>query len=177
MRGYTLAEMMVVLLVVGAVAVVAVPALMAPLAEARLSAAVSEVVTALEFARMTVIGSGRPTRVTIDDAADTILVEQFTTGINLLGSEGVLDEADVEGGDFAPMANPLNRSADYGISLADEDRFRGVEIAGATFGTDDWVVFDVLGIPSSGGAVILVSGAHQVVVTVSPVTGTVSISD
>jgi prepilin-type N-terminal cleavage/methylation domain-containing protein len=175
--GYTLAEMMVVVLIVAAVAVVAVPALMAPLAEARLSGAVNEVARALEFARRTVISSGRQTRVTVDAAADTILVEQFENGFDLLGSESVLNEGVVEGGSFVPMEHPLNRSLPYSVSFTAQERFRGVEITAVNFGGGSSVIFDTLGIPSSGGSVKLASDTHEVIVTVSPVTGAVSMSD
>ncbi len=175
--GFTLIEVIMVLLLLSIVATVGIPALNSGLDEARLSGTADEIVTALEFAQMSAMISGCQTRVTIDDGADTVLVEQFKTSQNLLGSESRLDASDVDGGAFAPMGNPMNRGTEYSFDLTSENRFGGTDITVVAFGAGNWVVFDALGTPSSGGTVTLVLGSRQVVLTLNPLAGKVTLSD
>lgn len=170
-------EVLIVALMLGIVAVLGLPALTSSLDEARLSAAANEVVTALEFAQMTAATSGRGTRVTIDAAGDTILVEQLTFSQDILTGGAILAKATVENGSFAPMQYPLKRGTDYNISLANENRFDGVDITVSAFGADNWVTFDTRGSPSSGGAVTLACGGRQFNVALDPLTGKVTLID
>jgi prepilin-type N-terminal cleavage/methylation domain-containing protein len=175
--GFTLIEVLIVIVTLGIVATLGLPALNSSLEESRLSRATNEVVTALEFAQLTTMSSGIRTRVTIDTETDTILVEKFTNSSNLLGSETELSEGEVEGGSFAAMERPMDRGTDYNISLASDDGFSSVDIASSVFGADNFVIFDELGTPSDGGAVTLILGSQQVFVTVDQLTGMVTVSD
>jgi Tfp pilus assembly protein FimT len=175
--GFTLVEFMIVVMTLGVVALLALPMFGAALEEARLSGAASEIVTALEFAQLTALNSGRETRVTVDHTADTILVEQFRNSVDLLGEQSELAASDVEGGGFAVMAHPVNRGTDYNISLANDARFNGVDISAAVFGSSNSVVFKTLGEPSDGGTVTLTSSSSQLVVTVDSLTGKVTLSE
>jgi prepilin-type N-terminal cleavage/methylation domain-containing protein len=78
--GFTFVEVLIVLLIVGLMAMVTIPAMNSSVDDSRLSAATREVVAALEFAQLTAMTSGRECRVTIDDAGETILVEHFVPG-------------------------------------------------------------------------------------------------
>ncbi len=173
--GFTFIETMIVFLLMGIITMVAWPTLNGAVNDSRLSGAAEEVVTALEFAQMTAMSSGRQMRVTIDDTADTILVEQFTSSADF--TQNTLSEADVEGGAFATMGNPLNRGTDYNISLQNEDRFNGVDITSASFGGNNWVVFDEFGAPTSGGAATLVLAAQNFAVNLDSLTGKVTLSN
>jgi len=175
--GYTLMELLIVVLMLGIMVMAATPVLNSGLNDARLSGAAEEVVTALEFAQMTAATSGSRTRVTIDAALDTIVVERFSISIDLLGSESELDENDVEGGDFAFMERPMNRGVDYSISLPDESRFSGIDITAVAFGASNFVEFDTLGAPSDGGMVTLDMGDRQIVVALDSLAGKVTLSD
>ncbi len=130
------------------------PSLNAALGDYRLSGAAQEMVTALEFAQLSAT-SGTQTRVTIDAGADTILVEQFASTADLFGGGDELNENDVEGGAFTPMGNPMNKGTDYNITLSSQDRYPGVDITAVDFGGNNYVTFDALGSPSSGGTATL----------------------
>ena len=175
--GFTLAEVLIVALMLGIVAVIALPTLTSSLDETRLSAAVSEIVTALEFAQMTAATTGRETSVTIDAAADTILAEQLTFSQDILTGGAILAEATVENGSLAPMQYPLKRGTDYNISLANESRFGGVDIIVSAFGANNWVIFNTRGSPSSGGGVKLACGGRGLKVGLDPLTGKVALSE
>jgi type II secretory pathway pseudopilin PulG len=174
--GFTLIETMIVFLLLSIVTMLGWPSLSASLEHHRLSGAASEIVTALEFAQLNTASSGRQIRVTINAGADTILMEQFTCSADF--SQSILNQEDVESGSFSIMQHPLNRGpVGYNISLPDESRFQGVDITAVAFGANNWVVFDALGAPSSGGTVTLACGSRQMVVTLDALTGKVTVSD
>lgn len=170
-KGMTLIEIAIVLVVVSILAVAATPSLDGPLSQARLSAASDQVITALGFAQLAAMNSGRETKVTFDVSADTILVEQFTNPKDLLGAETEFDEADVEGGAFEPMGNPLNRGQDFSIDLTDGAFFGVVDISAVDFSGNDFVIFDAVGTPSSQGTVTLTVGKREQKVRVRRFTG------
>jgi prepilin-type N-terminal cleavage/methylation domain-containing protein len=174
-RGFTLFETMIVLLILGVMLTIGFPLLKGATQESRLSGAVDEVVTALEYARITAMGSGGNTRVTIDDSNDSILVEQFRPEVDLLGTETELNENDVEGGDFYIMGHPMNEGMDYQIILANEERFGSVDILSSVFGSGDNVIFDSSGVPSSAGSVTIRCGDYQTVITIDGLNGKITL--
>ena len=177
-NGFTLIEIMIVMLIMGIVAMISLPTLSSALAEIRLSGTASEIVTALEYAQSTAMSSGANTRVTIDHTADTILVERFQISGDIMSGATEIPESDIDSGSFVTMAHPLKRGEYFSISLTSEDRFKGVDISSATFGAGNSVTFDTLGAPSEGGTVTLVfgTGSRQATITVDPLTGKVTSS-
>ena len=177
-KGFTLIEVMLLVLIMAIVAMIGLPTLSSALAEIRLSGTASEIVTALEYAQVTAMCSGARTRVTIDDAADTILVERFRISGDIMSGATEIPENDIDSGTFVTMAHPLKRGENFFISLTSEDRFKGVDISSATFGAGNFVSFDTLGAPSEGGSVTLVfgTGSRQATITVDPLTGKVTSS-
>ena len=73
--GFTLIEIMIVVLLLGIVTAVGVPVLTSSADNARVSSAAGQVAAALDFAKQTAASGGRPCRVTIDAAADTLAVQ------------------------------------------------------------------------------------------------------
>lgn len=176
--GLTLVEAVIVTLILGIVAVAALPTLSSSLDETRLSAAASEVVTAMEYAQLTAATSGRETRVTIGQAQERIGVRQYQTTADLFNGGDVLVAGDVESGAYELMQYPPKKGTDYLIFLGDEDRFKGVDITTSDFNPPgDNVVFDTLGTPSKGGTVTLAYGGRQMVVTLNELTGKVTVTD
>ena len=174
--GFTFIEIMVILLIMGIMAMIGIPTLNGALKDSRLSGAADEIVTALEFAQITAMGSGANTRVTIDEDADTILLEQFQPEEDLLGGETELSENDVEGGDFVTMEYPANPGVAYQVGLADMENYSGVEIVSSAFGAGDFVIFDATGAPSSGGTIYLSCEGSQFVISLNSLNGKVSLS-
>ena len=172
--GFTIVELLMVVLILGIVAMAGMPTLVSGLEGYRLSAAVTEIVTAIEYAQLTAMTAGGNTRITIDSSNNTILVEKFEPGQSLLGAETELDDTVVEGGSYVTMGNPINKGTDYQVSLASEDRSSGVNITTSTFGAGDFIIFDALGAPSDGGTVTLSLGSRQATLTVDSLTGKVA---
>ena len=178
MRGFTLVELVIVVLIVAIVAALGYPALTGSVVDARLYAVSTAVVTALEFARLSAATSGRPCRVTLDEVAETISVEQleYDATANILNpavseiAEAVIDSTTA----YAAMDNPAKPGSDYVIDFTGSDWFGGVDVLTAAFGGGNTVVFNELGTPSEGGQVTLTFGGRQVVIAVDALTGKVT---
>jgi type II secretory pathway pseudopilin PulG len=175
--GFTLVEAVLVAVILSIAGVVALPMLSSSLEEARLSAAASEVVAALEYGQLSAATTGRETRVTIGQAEERIGVRQFKTTADLFNGGDTLAAADVESGTYELMQYPPKKGTDYLIFLGDEDRFKGVDITTSDFNPPaDNVIFDTLGTPSKGGTVTLALGGRQMVVTLDALTGKVTVT-
>ena len=75
------------------------------------------------------------------------------------------------------MEFPLSRGVDYSIIFENEDRFDDVDITSASFGSDDFVIFDSIGTPSEGGSVTLQSGQIVVNIILDSFNGVVTINE
>jgi prepilin-type N-terminal cleavage/methylation domain-containing protein len=175
-EGFTLAEVIIVILITGIVALAGLPALTSSLQHSRLSGAASEAVNALQYAQLTAMTSGRKTRVVIGHLSDRIGVRQYTTTGNLFSGDQ-LAAGDVESGTYELMDYPPKKGTKYPILFDNEDRFRGVDITISDFDQSDPVDFDTLGSPSHGGTATLALGDLQMVVTLDALTGKVSVSE
>jgi len=176
--GYTMIEVMTVVLIMAITASVGLPLMNSSIEDSKLSGAGEEVITALEYARLNAMLTGTPTRVTVDTVADTVLVEQFKSTADLLNEATTeIPEGSVEAGAFAPMEHPLRRGVDYSISIAEKNWLGAADITTATFGTGNSVVFEAQGTPSNGGTVHLAFGTRQAVINVDALSGTITLSD
>jgi type II secretory pathway pseudopilin PulG len=175
--GFTVVEAVLVAVILGIAAVVALPMLSSSLDEARLSAAAREVVTALEYAQLSAATTGRETKVAIMKSEERIGVKQYKTTADLFNGGDTLAAAHVESGTYELMQYPLKKGTDYRIYLGDEHRFKGVDITASDFEPGNAVTFDALGTPSTGGAVTLALGTRQMVVTLDALTGKVTVTD
>ena len=175
-RGFTLFEILVVVIILGIIATMGLPTLHSSLADARLSGAATEIIAALEFGQTTAMSTGGQVRVTLDASNNSILVEKFKPDEDLLGVETELDEDDVEGGSYSTMGLPTNKGTDYSITFSTEDRFDGVDITTSTFGAGNFVIFDGLRAPSDGGTVVLSLGSSSITLTLDALNGKVTTS-
>jgi prepilin-type N-terminal cleavage/methylation domain-containing protein len=171
-HGFTLVEFLVVIMVLGIAVMILQPTISQALDRSRLFGAVDQIITALEFAQMRAMTSGSQTRVTIDAGTDTVIIEQFKPDADLLGEENELSAGDAENGSYGAVKFPLNPGTDYSLTFAGEDRFKNVDIASASFGADNYVVFNPLGTPSQGGTVLLTTGMDSMVLTLGAATVT-----
>jgi prepilin-type N-terminal cleavage/methylation domain-containing protein len=176
-KGMTLIELAIVLVIVSIVAVAGVPMVGPLVSQAKLAGAAEEVVTALEYAQLIAMTSGRKTRVVIGASADKIGVRQYEVSGDLFGSGDHLSEGAVEGGSYEFMQYPMKRGSNYEIFLNSEDRFAGVDITQSDFDNATPVYFDAVGSPSHGGTVTLALGNSQKVVSLDAFTGKVTVSD
>lgn len=175
--AFTFIEIIILVTLVGIVALLGLPATVTSLTRARLSGAADEIEAALEFAHLSAVASGRNFRVTVDAGADTLRVEQVEYGADFMGAETELPEGDVERETYATSPHSLKADGLFQESFGSGSRYEGIDVASADFGSTHTVVFDSKGLPSGGGAVTLVSGGQQIVITLDGQSGKVTRSD
>ncbi len=175
--GFTFIDVMIVALIIGIVATLGLAALNSTLKDTRLQGAADEVVTALEYAQLTAITSGRETWVCIGATNERIRVKQYTPTADLFTGGNVLAEADVESGTYELMPYPQKKGLDYLFDFPDVERFKSVDITTSDFNCSQNLTFDTQGAPSLGGSATLALGSSQIVVTMDALTGKVSVSE
>ncbi len=175
-RGFTMAEMLIVLVVVGVVIAVAVPLINNSLDDVDVASAAKEIASALAYAQSSSVKSDFPFRVTIDESENTLVIEQ--KGDEQALAEAVVAKvakADAIKIEFVVVAAPSTPGKDYSIDFDTDGRFIGVDISSVSFGGDEWVLFDEYGAPSNGGSVVIEKSGKKAVITVEGDTGTVSV--
>ena len=175
--GFTMSEVMIVVLIMGIVTLVGLPLLTNSMDHYRLKGAAEEAVNALHYARSSAISTGRQTRVIIAPNIDQIGVRQYTTAANLTSGGNQLVAGNVESGTYELMEYPTRKGFDYQIQFTNEDRFKGVDITASDFDSSNPVNFDTMGHPSHGGTAVFTLGGQQMIVTLDALTGKVSTSD
>jgi prepilin-type N-terminal cleavage/methylation domain-containing protein len=145
--GFTFLELTIVILILGIITLMAIPAMNAFFSEETVNAAADAAATAIHYARATAITTGVPHRVIFDPEADCFQVEKHVSGVP---PEEVFEAA----------RNPLTKR-DYLVSFtAEESASQGVEVHSALFGEANYVRFDNLGAPMDTGSVTLKYGSR-----------------
>ena len=103
--GFSLLELLIVLVLLSIVAMIGLPAMNASMGDARLSGAAQEVVSALEFAQIRAT-SGLATRVVIAAPQDKISVSQYRTNADLFNGGATLSAGLLENGTYVLRGKP-----------------------------------------------------------------------
>lgn len=181
MRGFTLLELLIVVLVLGILAGLAFPVMAKSVTDARLRGAVSEVATALRYAKASAMNTGRTCRVVFDVAGETLEVSQVVhEKIDKLKDTNLSEIDDGEVDDpglwaWEQMDNPMHPGVPYEIDFRAAEAFGGVDIVSATFGTGTTVEFDARGAASDEGTVVIGFGGRQASIQVDDESGRISV--
>jgi len=146
-RGFTFVEVIIVILILGIMTTLALPAMNDFLTDETINAATDAVVTAVYYARTRAITTGVNYRVGFDTATNTFQVERYAGGTPP-------DET------FEIVQNPLTKR-DYIVSFDDGPVGQGVDLTFAAFGLDEYVRFGSLGAPVPPGGVTLEYGGKS----------------
>ena len=144
--GFSLAELLCVVVIIGILSAIAVPRFSNSIALQRVDAAARRIVVDLKLAQ-------REAKVT--SSTQTV---QFTNdnAYELVG-----------------MPHPDHSGLPYKVDLGDEPY--GTRDVSADFGGDSEIIFDMYGMPDSGGSVVIRVGNHLKTVSVDPDTGKASV--
>ncbi len=153
--GFTLVEVMIVLLILGIVLAVAVPLMNSTLDGMELEGATSEVVSAIQYVQSLAIKEGVVYGVEFFPSENRFRCYKLAT-----------DET---------IYNPLDKKL-YIVDFTAEGPLNGVDIVSADFGGMPEIVFNSLGEPSSGGTIFLGYAGFQKTIMVSTPIGKVTVN-
>jgi prepilin-type N-terminal cleavage/methylation domain-containing protein len=176
-HGFTIVEIVIVVTILGIVAAAVLPAISSSLEWARLSNAADWVASAVEFAQFSATSSGRPYRVTVDPANNSLLVERAVYGSGIPSDALAVADSIVEATAYQTAPNPLLPGNQYAVSFATDSQFVGVVVASSSFAAATPLVFDGLGTPSGGGTVTLARGSMRLLVRVAAGSGETTVGN
>jgi type IV fimbrial biogenesis protein FimU len=152
--GFTMVELMVVLLILGIVSAVAVPSIKSSLDEMKLDAAAREAVSAIYYAQSISIKEGESYGVKFNKTIQAIIC--FKPPGN------------------APILHPIDKKP-YIVDFIGVGHLQGLEIVSSTF-VGNKVNFNYLGEPSESGSAILAYGGIQKTINIALPLGKVSVN-
>ncbi len=141
--GFTLIELVMVLLLLGIVLLAGFPLVRSTLDRTRLDAACEELAAAVRYAQSLSMQEGVSYGVAFDSALNQVRCYQKSTSATIL--------------------DPIDKKP-YVVDFGAEERLKGVMLLSASFGGAGFLEFDSLGeIPAGGTAVLQYSGLTRTV--------------
>lgn len=151
--GFTVIEILIVVVILAIAAVIAVP-MMSSAASFQIRSAANMIAADLEYAKSMAISRQRSYAVVFDEAAESYQIE------------------DVNG----VIGHPVRKGFPYIISFSNDGRLETVDITEANFNSASRIEFDTLGSPDNGGFVDLQADQMTMQISVSAVTGYITIT-
>jgi len=151
--GFTLVEIMIVLLLLGIALAVAVPSMDSAISETTLDGAAREVVSAIQYAQSLAVREG------IEHGVEFFPSEERFRCFN--------NETDTT------VLNPFDKK-DYDIDLSNQGHLQGVDLASVSFGNKE-VIFSAIGELSESGSIVVSYREFQKTITVSAPIGRITV--
>lgn len=157
-RAFTLVEVLVVVAIIAIAGAVVVPS-MTSTGSLTVQGGARIIIADLLYAQNDAIAKQKSRKVVFDVTNNSY---------KLTALDGTMLGANWKGGNAT--------TGNYLVDFNNDDRFNGVKIENVDFGGDAEVVFDALGGPDSGGVVDIVFGDFRYRVTVTAITGRVTVA-
>ena len=160
-HGFTLVELLIVIVVLVIAAAIVIPSI-GSAADTQAISAARVLGSDLEVARSLALTTQQPHSLVFSSDRQSYKVV-----------------ADYSGQWYTAVAavpHPVMAGRQFDVTLARQNGMRAVPISAASFGGLTYVTFDSQGEPSSGGAVIVEAGQVQMRVSVTALTGAVTVT-
>ena len=154
--GFTVAELLTVIVLVSTLVVAAMPMLASNLNSLRATALAREIATDIRYAQSLAVKTGSQYCVTFWEADQAYAVRVWA------------------GGDWQVCSHPVTKKP-WKVYLSPGTRYAGLSFTAAQFGTNSYVVFDKYGSPDNGGAVTFTLGPTTRTVLVAALSGRVTV--
>jgi len=151
-RGFTMVEMMVVIIILAIAAVMVLPYAIGT-SSLKAQSAARMAMADLEWAQNQAI----------------VLQSEVTVTFSVPGNSYTIAKQS------QTLKHPITHN-DFVVDFDTRQDLHGVSIVSAAFGGTPQVTFKALGEPESAGSVVLAAGAHTYQVTVTPVTGRITVT-
>ena len=160
--GYTLIELMIVLLLVGILALTGLPTLARSLDERKVTWMARQIMSDLHYLQAFAVKDGNPYALAFNTSDDWYQAIRVTVIIGTdLGGQTI--------------EHPITGKM-WLVSFAEGSDFGGLELAEADFGGKEWVAFDASGAPDAAGYVRIACGEFERRIEVSRSTRVTPIS-
>ncbi|UCH81607.1 MAG: type II secretion system protein [Nitrospiraceae bacterium] len=156
-HGFTMVEVMIVLIILGTISAVAIPSIRSNLDEIKLDGAVREVVFAIQYTQSLAIKEGIAYTINFDKTQEKFRCFEPISDVTII--------------------HPVDKKP-YEIDFTAAGHFQGVDIQSALFspGNKSLITFNSLGEPDRYGDVIIDYRGYQKTINVSRLTGEISIN-
>jgi prepilin-type N-terminal cleavage/methylation domain-containing protein len=156
-HGFTMVEVMIVLLILGTISAIAIPSIRSNLDEIKIDGAAREVVSVFHYCQSLAIKEGIAYEVNFDDNLEKFRCYEQGSGLTVL--------------------HPLAKKP-YEMDFTVEGPYQGVDIVSAKFtpGNKSFLSFNNLGEPDRDGPVILSYRGYQRTIDVSMPLGEVRVN-
>lgn len=153
-NGFTLIEIVIVILLIGILAAALAPRLFRQADSFKVEAAAEQIANHIRLAQSLAIARHQ------------------THGIGFDTTNNLYSVYD---GNGDAINNPLSPGKTLSIDFNTDDQLKGVDISTASFGDNPYVTFDALGKPSNGGSAVITKSSSTLNIGVAAETGAISI--
>jgi prepilin-type N-terminal cleavage/methylation domain-containing protein len=155
--GFTMVEVMIVLIILGIVSAMAIPSIRSNLDEIKLDGAAREIVSAIQYCQSIAIKEGKTYQLHFTVTQEKFKCQDLAT--------------------TTPVLHPIDKKP-YLFNFQQEGYFQGVDIVSASFnpGNKSQIDFSSLGEPNRFGSIVLDYGGLQKTITLSGLMGNIAVN-
>jgi len=155
-RAFTLVEILIVVVVVGTIAVAAMPSISETLDSMKATALAREIATDMRYAQTLALKTGVRHRVSFSAPGQAYAVRR------------------ARGSSWDLCTHPVTKKP-WKLMLGDTSRFAGLTVGDSQFGASDYLYYDNYGSPEAGGSVTFTLGGVTRTIRVAPLSGKITV--